>query len=284
MSNPMKARARVAAPVDKVRHALTDAGELRAWFAEHAEVELPGRYEFWGRYTPEGDAPHQRLLHADDRTLRFTWLLDGVETTTEIELERESDSSTIVSLTQSHFDFQEMMSGSSIRGVLQTFWALSIANLADHLEGRALTAKVDFTSPELRAETLIDASPAEVYASLVDSATVTRWFGFPIEIEPRVGGRFAMGGFDNDPSPALIVDLEQDRRMSIDWGANGIGTWELEESGGKTRLTLVQSGFAGATPYAAWTGTVSGFAELRRFHELEDWRPIWLQDEVSNAG
>ena len=67
MSEPMTCRARLAAPVEAVRHALTDPAELRVWLAEHAEVELPQRYAFWGRYTPEGDAPHQRLLHVDER-------------------------------------------------------------------------------------------------------------------------------------------------------------------------------------------------------------------------
>ncbi|WP_405113175.1 hypothetical protein OG559_05720 [Micromonospora sp. NBC_01405] len=69
MTEPMILRARLAAPVEAVHRALTDPAELRVWLAEHAEVELPHRYAFWGRYTPEGDAPHQRLLHADERIL-----------------------------------------------------------------------------------------------------------------------------------------------------------------------------------------------------------------------
>ncbi|MEW2442362.1 SRPBCC family protein [Micromonospora marina] len=120
MTEPMTVRARLAAPVATVRRALTDPAELRVWLAEHAEVELPRRYEFWGRYTPEGDAPHQRLLHADDRTLRFAWTLDGVETTTEFELEPDGDA-TILTLRQSHFDLEAAMSGSGIRGVVQTY-------------------------------------------------------------------------------------------------------------------------------------------------------------------
>jgi hypothetical protein len=71
---------------------LTDAGALRVWLAEHAEVDLPHRYEFWGRYTPDGDAPHQRLLHADDSILRFIWRLDGEGTTTESAWSRRAPS------------------------------------------------------------------------------------------------------------------------------------------------------------------------------------------------
>ncbi|MEU7831134.1 MULTISPECIES: SRPBCC family protein [unclassified Nonomuraea] len=275
MSEPMTVRARVQAPVKEVHHALTDAATMRLWLAEHAEVQLPDRYGFWGRHTPEGDAPHQRPLHVDDHTVRFSWLLDGVDTTVEFGLEEESPETTIVSVSQTHFDFQEALAESTIRGVIQTYWCLMLANLAEHFDGRPLTPKPDFTSSDLRAEVLIAASAEKVFDSLIDSESVTRWFGFPIEIEPHVGGRFAMGGLADNPDPAKIVELEPGRRLSVDWGGVGVGTWELAESGGKTRLTIVQSGF-GRSPYAAWSGILSGLSELRRFHEMADWSPIWV--------
>ncbi|KAB1905170.1 SRPBCC domain-containing protein [Micromonospora sp. AMSO31t] len=283
MSDLLTVRARLAAPVETVRRALTDPAELRVWLAEHAEVDLPERYEFWGRHTPEGAAPHQRLLHADERTLRFAWTLDGVETTTELELTPE-DGSTVLTLRQSHFSFEEAMSGSSIRGVLQTFWALAIANLNAHLEGRPLLPRTDFTSADLRGELLIDAPMDKVWTSLTDSEQASAWFGFPIGIEPWVGGRYAMGGFDAGYA-AKVVDLTPGQALSVDWGPTGISTWELAESGGRTKLTFVQSGFdEGNPPYAAWSGSVAGLAELRRFHEEADWQPIWLAEEMpSNA-
>ncbi|MDP9865905.1 MULTISPECIES: SRPBCC family protein [Streptosporangium] len=276
MSEPMTLHARVAASAKEVHRALTDPAALRVWLAEHAEVDLPHRYAFWGRHTPEGQEPHQRLLHVDDHTLRFAWLLDGEETAVEFRLTEESPESTVITLSQTHFDFQHVVTGASIRGVLQTFWALAVANLVDHLEGRPLTPMCDFTSARLREEVIIDASREAVYDSLVDSGKVSRWFGFPIEIEPHVGGRFAMGGFEAGQA-AKIIDLDPGRTLSVDWADYGVTTWELEDSGGGTRLTFVQSGFStGQAPYATWMGWLSGIAELRRFHELADWRPIWL--------
>ncbi|MBM0259514.1 SRPBCC family protein [Micromonospora sp. 4G55] len=280
MSDLLKLGARLAAPVEAVRRALTDPAELRVWFAEHAEVELPRRYEFWGRFTPEGDAPHQRLLHADEDTLRFAWLLDGVATTSEIALTPEGPGSTLLTLTQSHFSFAEALNGGSIRGVLQTWWSLSIANLAAHLEGRPLLPKTDFTSADLRGELLIGAPVERVWQSLTDSAQASAWFGYPIGIEPWVGGRYAMGGFEAGYA-AKVVDLEPGHRMSVDWGPTGISTWELAESDGKTKLTFVQSGFdEGNPPYAAWSGSVAGLSELRRYHEMADWQPIWVMAEL----
>ncbi|MEV4623186.1 SRPBCC domain-containing protein [Asanoa sp. NPDC049573] len=272
------AKARVNAPIKQVRHALTDATELRVWLAEHAEVDLPAHYAFWGRYTPEGDAPHQRPTDVDDNVVAFTWRLDGVDTTTRIDLAAEGEDATVVAVDQSHFDFAEAMSGSSIRGVLQTFWALSIANLVDHLEGRPLSPKVDFTATELRAEFEVEAAVDRVFTSLIDSEQASEWFGFPVGIEPVLGGRFAMGGLENNPNPAKIVDLVPDARLSVDWGPAGVGTWELAGSGGKTRITLVQSGFDAANPpYAAWGGVLSGVAGLRRYHELPGRPQVWLE-------
>jgi uncharacterized protein YndB with AHSA1/START domain len=273
MTEPMILRARAGAPLGAVHRALTDAGALRAWLAEHAEVDLPHRWVFWGRHTPEGDAPHQRLLHVDPHTLRFGWLLDGEETTTEIRLTAEDDDTTTITLSQTHFDLREALSGTTVRGVLQTFWCLSIANLVDHLGGRELTPKCDFTSETLRTELTIDAGRAAVYESLVDAEQVTRWFGVPMEIEPRAGGTWSMV----DHGGAKIVDLVPDSRVSLDWGGDfGVQTWELADSGGATRLTFVHSGFSGKPPYAGWMGTLAGFAELRRFHEIDGWEPLWL--------
>jgi uncharacterized protein YndB with AHSA1/START domain len=282
MSESMRLRVRAAAPCKDVHRALTDPAAMRVWLAEHAEVDLPHRYEFWGRHTPEGDAPRQRPLHVDDHTLRFTWPLDGEDTTVAISLDEENAASTIITLTQTHLvDWQDALAETSVRSVLHTFWGLALANLVDHLEGREPTPMCDFTSPVMREEVLIDASPDAVYDSLMDPETFARWFGAHVGIEPYVGGRFSMGGFDLDPVGAKIIELEPGRKMSMRWSTGLISGWELEDSGGRTRLTIVQSGFDERhPPYAGWAGWLSGIAELRRFHELPDWRMMWLTVDV----
>lgn len=278
MTETLTVRARLQAPIKEVRHALTDTGAMRRWLAEHVEVDLPDRYAFWGRHTPAGDEPRQRPLYADDRTLRLSWRLEGEDTTVEIDLTEETADTTVLRLSQTNMpSWADMMAGTSVRGVLHTFWALAIANLADYVEGRELTPKADFTTAEMRSEVLIGAAPDAVYDSLVDPEKFRRWFGANIEIEPYVGGRWAMGSFEMDESPAKIVELEPGRRMTLAWDGL-VATWELADSGGKTRLTLVQSGFdEKAPPYDAWMGWLSGIAELRRYHEIPDWRPMWLE-------
>jgi hypothetical protein len=68
---------------------LTDAGALRTWLAEHAEVDLAHRYEFWGRLHAGRRRIPSALLHIDDHTVHSSWLLDGEDTTVEIGLEEE---------------------------------------------------------------------------------------------------------------------------------------------------------------------------------------------------
>ncbi|GAA2637447.1 SRPBCC family protein [Paractinoplanes durhamensis] len=276
----LKKRIRIAAAPAAVHRALTDPAALQIWLAERAEVELPGRYEFWGRFTPDGEAPRQRLLYADDSSLSFEWELDGVTTVVSIELEAENES-TLVTLTQTEvIGWPEMLTTAGDRAVMHTYWALALANLADHVEGRQPVALCDFTTPEMHEELLIDADRLAVYASLSEPEQFSRWAGIKVEAELEPGGRWAMGGFEANSYPAHVVDIEPGRSMSIDWGEM-VQSWELDDSDGKTRLTFVHSGFDKAKPpYDGWMGSLAGLAELRRFHEVADWRMRWVEVQV----
>ncbi|MEN3310234.1 MAG: hypothetical protein V7603_6436 [Micromonosporaceae bacterium] len=276
----LRKRIRLGAPLDEVRRALTDPGSMRVWLAEHAEVELPHRYAFWGRYTPEGDAPHQRLTRVDDRGLAFSWRLDGTDTTVEIHLDEDGPGATTLTLSQTGVTgWPELVTATGSLALMHTFWALALTNLVDHVEGREPTL-CDLTSPDMVAHRHIDAPPHEVYESLADPDRFTRWFGSRIEVEPYVGGRWAMG--DLDEEAARIIELAPGRRMSIEWPDGMVTTWELADSGGATRLTFVQSGFDEEhPPYGGWLGWLAGLAELRRYHELRDWRPMWVEVYVA---
>ncbi|HEX5406699.1 MAG TPA: SRPBCC domain-containing protein [Pseudonocardiaceae bacterium] len=280
----LKKRIRIAAPLSTVHGALTDPAALRVWLAEQATVELPHRYEFWGRFTPSGDVPRQRLLHADDHSLRFTWELDGITTTVDIGLAAEDGDtgSTLLTLAQDEIlGWPEVvLDDAGDRALMHTYWALALANLADYAEGREPTALCDFTSPVLRHEIPIDADRLAVYASLTEPEQFSRWFGAKVEAELYPGGRFAMGGFDANPQPAHVVDIQEGRSMSIDWG-DMVQTWELADSDGRTRLTFVHSGFdENMPPYSGWLGTLGGVAELRRYNEVKNWRSMWVEVQL----
>lgn len=284
MSEPTMVKLRLDAPVDNVWHALTDEDELRGWFAEHANVRLPDTYEFWGRYTPDGAHPSQRLLQAEHNVLRFTWRISDTDTEVTIALEPEGDKSTILTLTQTNLPgFADMVSSVGELSVVFTFWSLSLANLADHLTGRDLTARCDYTSTDLRADMLIDASRHAVYESIADPEIFSRWFGVQTDVDRRVGGHWAMGAANVGPT-ATIVRLDDDAAMALEWPDGMVETWELADAAGGTKLTYVQSGFADANRlHGGWAGAVAGLAELRRYHELPDWHPMWLATHVTGT-
>ncbi|WP_370949526.1 SRPBCC family protein [Amycolatopsis sp. cg5] len=281
----LRVSAVVSATLKLTYEALTDPAALRVWLAEHAEVDLPAKYEFWGRYTPDGAEPRQRVLHADERVIRFGWTVEGVEATVEFEL-GEDEAGTLVTLSHSDLpSFEEVIGDKAgARGALHTFWSLAIANLADYLAGRALTPMVDFSSTELRESFVIDAAPGAVFDSMIKPEVFAEWFGAKVDIEPHLGGRFAMGGFDVDPGGAKFVEFEQGRKAALLFADGETTSWELEGSDGKTRLTMTHSGFnPDNPPYASWGGWLGGIAGLRRYHELPGERSIWRSVEVAGV-
>jgi uncharacterized protein YndB with AHSA1/START domain len=286
MTEPdLRLRAVVSAPLKVAYEALTDPAALRVWLAEHAAVELPDRYEFWGRFTPDGAEPHQRVLHVDERTIRFAWTVEGVEATVQFELAEDEDG-TLVTLSHSDLpSFEEVLADrAGARGALQTHWTLAIANLVDYLDGREPTPRCDFTSNELRATVVIDAAPEQVFDSLTQAEHYRRWSGVNVDIEPHVGGRFAMGGFELNPGGERFTEFEPGRRTTVQFADGMTSSWELEGSDGKTRLTAVMSGFDPANPpFPGWAGLLAGVAALRRYHELPRWRSIWRQMEIAGV-
>lgn len=189
MSDTLSLQARIAATPSKVFHALTDETAVTTWLAEHAAISLPEQhYGFWGDTTPQGDQTHQTLLSAEpDRLLRFSWTLDGTPTTVEIELQPDG-SQTVLRLRQDGLPtLDELMAPTGRRDGLHsmhTFWGLALANLAEYTEGRPLTPKADFRpkrAPEIRVRMEIDATPHEVFESLIDPTQIARWFGWEVE-------------------------------------------------------------------------------------------------------
>lgn len=275
-STPLAISVRIAAPPAMVYRALVDGGALRGWLAEHAEVSVAeGRFEFWGRYTPQGEPGRQHLLAVEPgRLLWFAWTLDGVETAVEITLAPDGERHTVLALSQTGAPtLEEMMAPAGRRDglhTLHTFWGLALANLAAYAEGRELMPHCDFRTDranEIRVELTIGAPPEEVFASLIDPARIARWFGWQAEVEPWVGGRMTLG------ADGKIFELEPGRTLGYADTDGTVVRWELAGSGGKTHLTFVHSGFTDderdsvAQHEAGWLG---GLAELKRMHELGD--------------
>jgi uncharacterized protein YndB with AHSA1/START domain len=139
-------------------------------------------------------------------------------------------------------------------------------------------------SYELRIERLLDASPEVVFDTLVDPDAQDDLFAEQVEgwgllesvIDLRVGGTWTIvfGPLDrqgeSDRITNVFTEIDRPRRLSYDasmyvseWGrtVDFAETFTFEEQGGKTLLTLVQSGFETEADRDAFMGGTPGFLD-----------------------
>lgn len=249
MLKKIHAEVPVRASAEQVYLAWTSSDELRQWFVEHADVSIEeGRYTFWGRYQPDAparDAVNQQVLIAEPgRRLRFDWRVGGVETTVDVHITQHAGATQV---TVEH----EWIPDTSA-AVLEAFWSISLENLRGWLDRGIVGARSDFSVKpleEVRLSIDIDAGPEDVFQALVDPGQLERYMASNASIEPEVGGRYDFGW--DEHQAMKILELEANRRFAYTWNYEGdehamdtVVTWSLEGSEGRTRLTLVHSGFS----------------------------------------
>jgi uncharacterized protein YndB with AHSA1/START domain len=274
VTETLRLRVRIDADPATVFKALTDSDELTDWFAESAEVDLgQGRYQFWGRYAPQGGRARQTLTgHDANRALSFTWAFDEGPSTVEIAITGEAEGS-VVSVSHEGVGADPV--------AVKCFWYVTLANLAAFSEGRQTLPPFDFSVPaqgDALVRAVVDAPVEEVYAALLDPAVVTKVAGGPATIEPSVGGRYDLGwaGY----GPERIVELEPDKTVAYSWrnhgGGDSVVRWSLRGSRGSTYLTLAHGSIADDTLAERYRqGWPPYLVELKRLLELgQAWQPL----------
>lgn len=267
-----------AAP-ERLFRAWTD--ELAGWFAEHDEVSIPyKRYDFWGRYTPEApnreEGRHPLLEVESNRRLKYGWRILQLDTTVSVNMETH-DGGTVVAVTQEGVPRSHDISSYTF----EDFWFLSLENLRRHTDGKP-PVRCDFSKPmlgDIQHTIEIDGSREAVFETLIKPEQLERWIASKATIEPIVGGRYDFGW--NGVGPEKILELIPNEKLAYSWPEDGeetVVTWTLEESGGKTRLTLVQSGFAPTKPTgglnAGWLNFVSWIKSMVEYGP--GWKPAFI--------
>lgn len=254
MSKTIEIHIDLNASPEAVFAALTDANALEAWFAERAEVDLnQGRYAFWGRYTPEAparEAARQQLIEAQSpQALCLGWRVRGGETTVAYALQPQGRGTR---LRLCHEGLPPWRKGEYS---FSDFWSMALENLRTWLDRGVVGARCEFDAPrhgDIRLDIEIDAPPEHVFKALTDPKEMERYIAQQATVELKVGGRYSFGW--ESGGPIKILDLVPNELLSYSWRFEREGepetavTWELAGSGGKTRLTLVHSGFDPAEP------------------------------------
>lgn len=245
MDNFARLQLKVQASPQRVFQALLDSAALTRWFCEFADIAVESKaYDFWGRFTPEApagqQAGHHPLTHyTPDRHVGYSWQLNGVNTHVLIKLLRRQDE-TLLTVRHTAPEGSQLTTGWG----LEDFWFLSLENLCRHLEGKNVVARMDFNKPmlgDIHHEVTIDAPADQVFDVLTRPEQMDRWIANGASIEPEAGGLYSLGWVG-----MKILEIVPNKKLTLisTDETPTVLTWTLDENGGKTRLTLVHSGFA----------------------------------------
>lgn len=247
--------------------ALTDADALRAWLAEHVEIDLRvgGPYRFWGRHsydTTTSAAATQTITALElDKVLAFTWHLHGRDSDVRIALAADESENnpggTRLEVTH-HFSDSPVIGRA--RELVDDLWRIHCGNLQAYLQGGSGISLPDFADPDpkVRVSIVIDAPVERVFASFLDPTILNRWIASAAEVEPFAGGRYVygwnykVGERDVQGGPTRILELVENEKLVTDWpdwrGDPEVPiqrvTWLFERvSPAQTRVSLVHEGF-----------------------------------------
>jgi uncharacterized protein YndB with AHSA1/START domain len=242
----------LSADPDRVFKALTESEAVRAWFSEHAEIDLAAKqYDFWGKYTPtvpdRSSGKHAIVESVPGEILSYRWRVDDHETQVTFRLHPQQQGTL---LTLRHAADSE---GDSARGVAEDFWFLSLENLRRYLDGKPSDARVDYSSPmrgHIQHETEIDASPERVWDVLTNPDELNRWIATQANIQLEKDGVYGLGWTqaDTDYGASKILDIVPGQKLVLELPpfpgqTPTVVTWEMKENNGKTWLTFTHSGF-----------------------------------------
>jgi uncharacterized protein YndB with AHSA1/START domain len=113
----------------------------------------------------------------------------------------------------------------------------------------------------------LDAPPERVWQLLTDPAELARWWPDAAKLEPRVGGRVVLNFGPGDVS-GEVTTWEPPSALGFTWEASNMPGVRLHVSftvddagGGRSRVSVVHSGFEGA-PAEAREAVVGGWAHF----------------------
>jgi uncharacterized protein YndB with AHSA1/START domain len=132
-------------------------------------------------------------------------------------------------------------------------------------DDHSVEQKPDEKAPWVERETLVEASPEEVWEAITDEDRLQEWLAPEVELDPVQGGEIAVRDGDGHRT-GTVETVEESERFAFSWSRPGEGEsfveFSIEAVPGGTRVTVVETPI-GPTAIAsgAWA---SRFALLRR--------------------
>jgi uncharacterized protein YndB with AHSA1/START domain len=130
-------------------------------------------------------------------------------------------------------------------------------------------SETDEGTPWVQRETMVEASPEEVWEALTDEDRLEEWLAPDVELDPVEGGGIAVRDGD-DERAGTVETVEEAERFAFTWSRPGEGEsfveFTIEALPGGTRVTVVETPI-GPTAVAAgaWGSRLARLHHATRF-------------------
>src|SRR3954462_10051505 len=102
----------------------------------------------------------------------------------------------------------------------------------------------DEKAPWVERDTLVEASPDEVWEALTDEDRLDEWMAPEVELDPVEGGEISVRGGDEERS-GTVHTVEEHERFAFTWTRPGEGEsfveFTIEALPGGSRVTVVET-------------------------------------------
>jgi uncharacterized protein YndB with AHSA1/START domain len=127
----------------------------------------------------------------------------------------------------------------------------------------------DEKAPWVERDTLVEASPEEVWEALTDEDRLEEWLAPDVELDPVEGGEIAVRDGDEERA-GTVETIEEGERFAFTWSRPGEGEsfveFTIEALPGGSRVTVVETPI-GPTAIAAggWGSRLARLSYATRF-------------------
>jgi uncharacterized protein YndB with AHSA1/START domain len=127
----------------------------------------------------------------------------------------------------------------------------------------------DEGTPWVERDTMVEASPEEVWEALTDEDRLQEWLAPDVELDPTEGGEIAVRDGDEERA-GTVETVEENERFAFTWSRPGEGEsfveFTIEALPGGSRVTVVETP-VGPTAQAAggWGGRLARLHHALRF-------------------
>jgi uncharacterized protein YndB with AHSA1/START domain len=96
--------------------------------------------------------------------------------------------------------------------------------------------------PDIEQKIVLNASIEKVWEAVATSDGIAAWF-MPNDFKPVEGYEFHLNAGNFGMSPCKVTEIDRPNRLSFNWGKDWTLTFLLEETGNKTKFTIIHSGW-----------------------------------------